>query len=87
MRNAWHALGMARAAEGVLVGVGLALVVLACALEQGLLLRDPVAWGLALFAGTGMGTSWALELVPKVDHLAREVDTRLRLDGAMFTAW
>lgn len=87
MRNAWHALGMARAAEGVLVGVGLALVVLACALEQGLLLRDPVAWGLALFAGTGMGTSWALELVPKVDHLAREVDTRLRMDGAMFTAW
>lgn len=65
----------------------MALVVLACALDQGLLLRDPVVWGLALFAGTGMGTSWAVELVPKVDHLAREVDTRLRMDGAMFTAW
>lgn len=87
MRNAWHAVGMARTAEALLVAVGLGLVTAAAAVAEGLPLRDPVTWCLAVAAGVAMGLSWFVDLHPRAEVLARRIDRTLRLDGALVTAW
>ena len=87
MKSAWHAVGMARTAEALLVGLGLALCALAAAVLQGRALGDPLAVGTAVAAGAAMGAAWFLDLRPRVERLARDVDRALRLDGALVTAW
>jgi len=78
---------MARTAEALLVGLGLALCALGAAVLQGRSLGDPLAVGAAAAAGAAMGAAWFLDLRPRVERLAREVDRALRLDGALVTAW
>lgn len=87
VRNAWHAVGMARTAEAVLVAAGVGLVTAAAAVAEGLPLRDPVTWCLAVAAGAATGVSWFVDLRPRAGVLARRIDRGLRLDGALVTAW
>lgn len=87
MRNAWHAVGMARTAEALLVGVALALASLAAAAGGGAAPAAPAVWGVSVAAGALMGAAWFLDLRPRAERIARAVDARLRLDGRLVTAW
>jgi len=78
---------MVRIVEALLVGSGMGLVTLACAVLSGASLEASAPWLAALLAALAMGAAWLIELKPGVGKVARLIDERSGLGGALVTAW
>ena len=86
VRRAWHAVGMARTGEALLIALAAGLFAAAAALRSGVDSRG-VLWAVALLAALPMGAAWLLEQRPVPVAVARRIDRRLRLRGALVSAW
>lgn len=87
VHKARRAVGLARTAEAILLGVGVGLITWAAAVSSGGAPVDPACWGTALAAAVLLSASWKIDLRPQPARLARGIDRQLRLDGGFLTAW
>jgi hypothetical protein len=87
VRNAWRAVRLARAGEALLLGVSGVLLALAAALRSGAALGEGASIAAALLTGAGLAGAWLVERWPRPAQVARLVDSRLGLDGALVTAF
>lgn len=86
VRRAWRAARLARTAEAVLLGLGAGLLAAAGAVASGGA-GGAATWGPAALAALPMGIAWLVEMRPRTGAIARRVDLRLRLGGALVAAW
>lgn len=85
VRRAHHAVHLAHVAEGLLLGLGAALLAAAAGVQAGVDAVD--LWSIALLAGIPMGLAWRCEVRSSHGRLVRRIDRDLHLGGALVVAW
>ena len=78
---------LVHAAEALLVALGGFLLTVAAGVASGASLDAPHLWGLAILAAALAASLSVLEGRPDAEQLARHLDQRLRLAGALTTAF
>ena len=85
VRRVLQSVSLARTAEALMLGSGLALLTLSAAIVSGSDLEASIVV-LAGLTGALFGCSWFVEMRPELGDVVQTVDQNLRLDGSMVAA-